>query len=120
MAIAKRHMAKKTERQQMLDSIVDAVTASGKKFREINKESFFGFFKSSNIPKDLWESLYADLVEVYEGPLFDKKKEADIKSSIPGSYTVNKSGYTESITKSGDPKKRTPRKSVFGDIVKVK
>lgn len=116
MAIA----TKKPERQKMLNSIVDAVTASGKKFREINKESFFGFFKSSNIPRDIWESLYSDLVEVYEGPLFDKKKEVDKENVIPGSYTVSKSGYTESIAKSGDPKKRTPRKSVFGDIVKVK
>lgn len=105
----------KSDKDRFINSIMDAVTASGKKFEDIGRDSFYKFFESQKIPTDMWDSTYLNLCELYKpkkstssGVIDDTMKK--IMDSPPVDY------YSKS---QNDVKSRTPRKNIFGKISKI-
>ncbi len=95
-------------RQNLLNSVSDAITASGKKFSEIKKDAIFSFFSQEGVPKSSWEDLYNRLRLMYQTPAaknVDKNKQSAV--------------VDYSNTSHNDVKVRQPRKSVFSDIKKI-
>ena len=97
------------------NSLVDAVTASGKRFNEISKESILGFLERQGEPRNTWESTYQKLGEV-----FNPKKKSTILGSGGGSVKLTESVVVDYTDNShNDVKVRQPRKSIFSEIKKV-
>lgn len=94
----------------MLNKSKDAITASGKKFDEISKDTFLSFFQKENMPRDSWEPLYAELCAFYGVKKSGGKKDTDDTKQAQVDY------YSSSHN---DVKQRTPRKSIFGKISKI-
>jgi hypothetical protein len=100
------------------NSLVDAVTASGKRFNEISKESIFAFLDKQGESRKTWESTYQKLSDV-----FNPKKTNSTSGFGGGSLKedrTHKSSVVDYTDNShNDVKVRQPRKSIFGDIKKV-
>lgn len=82
------------DKKLVIKSVMDAIVASGKKFVEIPKESFYNFFKGEGIEKKHWESLYSELENIYK----PKKKETPMEM-VSGFVTLVSSQWMEHITK---------------------
>lgn len=100
--------------KKVLNELTDAITASGKTFDQIGKQSIFNFFNSKGINRDDWQKLYEIIKSNYE-PKQSKKQsstatQTDYSSEIIVDYSKNSQN---------DVKVRTPRKNVFGDIIKI-
>jgi len=94
-------MAKNTK--IVIDSLIDAVVASGKKFTEIPQNTIFGFFDKEGIPRTLWNELYEKAKSKFEPK--------------PNQSNVKHVDYSDSSH--NDVKTRQPRKSIFGEINKI-
>jgi len=90
---------------ELLKTLSDAVTASGKSLSEIGKEPIFEFLKRNETPMNLWEGIYEKLRYMHEPP----------KSSVVA--IGSKVDYTDNSH--NDVKHREPRKKVFSEIKKI-
>lgn len=97
------------DKNMLVNQIVDSITASGKKFNEISKDSIFSLLKRSGVSQTDWTSIYEKLENLY----YPKNKE--IKEDKRGLST----NVDYSDSSHNDVKTRQPRKSVFGDIKKI-
>ena len=88
--------------------LVDAITASGKKFADVSKDAIFGFLEREGVSKKSWESIYEELRQIYH-PSSSKKEVKNVSSPVVD--------YTDSSH--NDVKVRQPRKSVFSEITKI-
>lgn len=104
------------DKKLVIKSVMDAIVASGKKFVEIPKESFYNFFKGEGIEKKHWESLYSELESIYK----PKKKETPMEM-VSGFVTMDGTHHKVDYYSNShnDVKKREPRKSIFGEISKI-
>jgi len=116
--IQTREIYNSMNKQEILKQAMDAVTASGRKFSEIKKESFLNFFEKEGVSKKMWESLYSDLENAYSS----KKKKYDAEPVMDD--TLDKISESKPLdyysnNKQNDVKQRTPRKNIFGEISKI-
>jgi len=92
-------------KQNLLNAVADAITASGKKFSDIKKDAIFSFFSQEGVPKSSWEDLYNRLRLMYQTPIIKNKQSTSV--------------VDYSNTSHNDVKVRQPRKSIFSDIKKI-
>lgn len=95
-------------RKEILGSLVDAITVSGKKFSEISKKSIFDFLKREGISEKYWNEIYEDLHEVYQGQKIKKQSNKQYTTDVD--YSDNSHN---------EVKYREPRKSIFSEIKKI-
>lgn len=90
---------------ELLKTLSDAVTASGKKLSEIGKEPIFEYLKRSEVPKNLWEGLYEKLKNLHE----------------PQTTAIDQNSWHDSSWSNEvpDSNKKQPRKKVFSEIKKI-
>ena len=92
--------------KELLKTLSDAVTASGKSLNEIGKDPIFEYLKRSEIPNNLWEGLYEKLQHLH----------------YPSSKNVVDSigyQYSDITDTHSDVKHREPRKKLFSEIKKI-
>jgi hypothetical protein len=53
--------------KELLNQLVDAVTASGKKLKDIDKGAIFAFLNKEGAPKNTWDSIYEKLENIFNG-----------------------------------------------------
>jgi Zn-dependent oligopeptidase len=92
----------KNKNMDIINILVDAVVASGKKFNEIPKESIFAYLDKAGIGKSKWQSTYDTLA-------------SNFKETVPIVKKIEQS-HTQSKT---ELKQRQPRKSIFSEIKKI-
>ena len=92
--------------KELLSTLSDAVTASGKSLGEIGKDPIFEYLKRSEIPKNLWEGLYEKLQHLHN-------------PSHTGIRSQPVVGVDYSENTPSDVKHREPRKKLFSDIKKI-
>ena len=92
--------------------LIDAITASGKKFNQIDKNSIFEWLKNQGVSKNKFESVYQSLSNFYNKDLPTNSVSMS-KDVVVGSVV----DYSDSSH--NDVKVRQPRKSVFSEIKKV-
>ena len=97
--------------KELLNTLSDAVTASGKSLKEIGKDPIFEFLKRSEIPKNLWEGIYEKLRNIHE--------DGDPYTSYVEDAIDSKSTHNYSENTPSDVKHREPRKKLFSDIKKI-
>jgi hypothetical protein len=97
------------DKKEIVNTLVDAITASGKKFTEIGKDAVFGFLKREGISEKHWEGIYERLKEVYV-----PKKQKLYQGSVSQAAQVD---YSDSSH--NNVKVREPRKSIFSEIKKI-
>ena len=88
-----------------VSQLVDAITASGKKFTDVSKDAIFAFLEREGVSKKSWESIYDELRNIYH----PSKEVKNVSSPVVD--------YTDSSH--NDVKVRQPRKSVFSEITKI-
>jgi hypothetical protein len=99
------------------NSLVDAVTASGKKFSEISKESILAFLERQGEPRNTWESTYQKLGDIFNP---NNKSSSGFAGSPLKQDRLHKSSVVDYTDNShNDVKVRQPRKSIFGEIKKI-
>ena len=94
----------------VLNQLIDAITASGKSYQEIGKKVIFSYLESRGVPRKNFEEFYSQLEDHYK----PKTKSQSTKPSKQENMMVD---YTDNSH--NDVKVRTPRKSVFGQITKI-
>jgi len=92
-----------------VSQLVDAITASGKKFTDVSKDAIFSFLEREGVSKKSWESIYEELRQIYHPSSTSKKEDRKHLSSVVD--------YTDSSH--NDVKVRQPRKTVFSEITKI-
>ena len=90
--------------KELLSTLSDAVTASGKSLGEIGKEPIFEYLKRSEVPKNLWEGLYEKLKNLHEP-----------QTTAINQNSWHDSSWSEQIPDTG----KQPRKKVFSEIKKI-
>ena len=103
---------------EIINTLMDAITASGKKFTEIPSETIFEYLKKVGIPANKHNEIYKNLGESYG----IKTKNYGTSGSVTmGDSQRNTSkqivDYTD--TTHNDVKKREPIKTVFSEIKKL-
>ena len=88
--------------KELLSTLSDAVTASGKSLGEIGKDPIFEYLKRSEIPKNLWEGLYEKLQHLHNPIRSQPVVGVDYSENIPSGV-----------------KHREPRKKLFSEIKKI-
>ena len=96
----------KMNTKEVIDSMIDDVVASQKKFMDIPQNVIFSFFAKEGVPKNLWENLYEQVKSKFEPKVKEDRKHL---SSIVD--------YSDSSH--NQVKVREPRKSVFSEITKI-
>jgi len=89
--------------------LVDAITASGKKFTDVSKDAIFSFLEREGVSKKSWESIYEELRQIYHPSSKPVKEDRKNASAVVD--------YTDSSH--NDVKTRQPRKTVFSEIKKI-
>ncbi len=102
-------------KKEIIADAIDAVTASGKDFTAIEKNSFFAFFEKQGVPKNLWDSIYNELRQYYNPNT--SQGSASMDATIEKMKKEVSHDYLNS--KMNEVKKRTPRKNIFGEISKI-
>ena len=103
--------------QNVTNALVDAITASGKKFTEIGKDAIFGFLKREGVSEKHWGGIYESLEEIYGTK---KKKNTNMsQGTVTMEQMMNKYHVDYSDSSHNDVKVRHPRKSVFSEIKKI-
>lgn len=97
---------------KIISTLVDAITASGKKFKEIDKNSIFAFLENQGVSRNKWESVYQSLSNVYSSKSGSKNTENPINKAKETVVDYSDSSHN-------DVKTRQPRKSVFSEIKKI-
>ncbi len=104
-------------KQEAVNSLIDAITGSGKKFSEISKDAIYGFLKREGVPQNQWESIHEELKKEYQ------PKKSKNQSNESQSYKDFVGEKTPVVNYSSDAhnevKKREPRKSIFSEITKI-
>lgn len=95
------------DKSNYVSQLVDAITASGKKFTDVSKDAIFAFLEREGVSKKSWESIYDELRNIYHPS--SKKEVKNVSSPVVD--------YTDSSH--NDVKVRQPRKSVFSEITKI-
>lgn len=98
--------------QEGINQLIDAITTSGKKFKEIPKETIFNFFKKIGIDKNEWNSLYSTASEYF----YPKSTKPTVNGDTQQHFNKNIDYYSSSLN---DVKKRIPKKNVIGEITKI-
>jgi hypothetical protein len=93
---------KNMKNMDIVNILLDAVVASGKKFGEIPKESIFTYLEKAGINRSKWQGIYDNLA-------------SNFKETVPIVKKVEQS-HTHSKT---ELKQRQPRKSIFSEIKKI-
>ena len=91
---------------EIISSLSDAVTASGKKLTEIGKEPILHYLEKVGTPKKYWDEIYEKLRDLHDAGRHG--------TSGPGNATPS---YTQTILP--QEKHREPRKTVFGPVKKI-
>jgi len=105
---------KKEEKNKNMDIInilLDAVVASGKKFSEIPKESVYAYLEKAGINKSKWQGIYETLASKF------KETKSTVKI-VEDRTPKNIVDYTENSSRN-DVMKREPRKTIFSEIKKL-
>ncbi len=97
-------MAKMKNTNTVVNSLIDAVVASGKKFVELPQQTIFAFFDKEGVPRAMWDDMYNRAKSAFEPK---QKVEQSVKHV----------DYSDSSH--NEVKVRQPRKSVFSDIKKI-
>jgi len=100
----------KQKNMDIVNILVDAVVASGKKFNEIPKESIFAYLDKAGIGKSKWQGIYDTLASNF------KETKPTVKV-VEDNRPKNIIDYTTSTQ--NDVKQRQPRKSIFSEIKKI-
>jgi hypothetical protein len=91
--------------EKLISLTQDAITASGKKFKEIDPESIKGFLRNqSNLSKEQLNTIMNRLSEIYSSKNSKKIESVESPVHTNDSYV---------------PKVKEARKSVFGEIKKI-
>jgi predicted solute-binding protein len=91
--------------KKIINSMIDAVVASQKKFVEIPQNVIFSFFDKEGVPRNMWNNLYDQLKQKFEPVKEDRKHLSSIVDYSDSSHN--------------QVKVRQPRKSVFSEITKI-
>lgn len=91
---------------EIVSSLSDAVTASGKKLAEIGRDPIMQYLEKVGAPKKYWNEIYEKLRDLHEHGRHG--------TSGPANATPS---YTQTILP--QEKHREPRKSVFGEVKKI-
>ena len=105
---------KKEEKNKNMDIInilLDAVVASGKKFSEIPKESVYAYLEKAGINKSKWQGIYETLAGKF------KENKATVRV-VEDRTPKNIVDYTENSSRN-DVMTRVPRKTIFSEIKKL-
>ena len=102
---------KKQKNMDIVQILIDAVIASGKKFNEIPKESIFAYLDKAGIGKSKWQGIYDTLASNF------KEKNATVKT-VEDNRPKSVVDFTKASTQN-DVKVREPRKSIFSEIKKL-
>jgi len=95
----------------IVNILVDAVVASGKKFSEIPKESIYAYLDKAGIGKSKWQGIYDTLASNFKETKATVKVVEDNRPKSVIDYTAE--------SKQNDVKVRQPRKSIFSEIKKI-
>lgn len=95
---------------KLISTLVDAITASGKKFNEIDKNSIFAFLENQGVSRNKWETVYQSLSNVYSNRG---------SSGTKGFKSKEVSVVDYEDTSHNDVKVRQPRKTIFSEIKKI-
>lgn len=100
----------KNKNMDIVNILVDAVVASGKKFSEIPKESIYAYLDKAGIGKSKWQGIYDTLA----GNFKENKTTVKVEDRTPKNIV----DYTENSSRN-DVMKREPRKTIFSEIKKL-
>ena len=101
----------KNKNMDIINILVDAVVASGKKFNEIPKESIFAYLNKAGINRSKWQSIYDTLASNFKETKPTVKVVEDNRPKSVVDYTK--------VSTQNDVKLRQPRKSIFSEIKKI-
>jgi hypothetical protein len=101
----------KNKNMDIVNILVDAVVASGKKFNEIPKESIFAYLNKAGINRSKWQSIYDTLASNFKETKPTVKVVEDNRPKSVVDYTK--------VSTQNDVKFRQPRKSIFSEIKKI-
>ena len=101
----------KNKNMDIVNILLDAVVASGKKFGEIPKESIFAYLDKAGINRSKWQDIYETLAGKF------KENKATVKV-VEDRTPKNIVDYTETSSRN-DVMKREPRKNIFSEIKKL-
>lgn len=101
----------KNKNMDIINILLDAVVASGKKFGEIPKESIFAYLDKAGINRSKWQDIYDTLAGKF------KETKATVKS-VEDRTPKNIVDYTENSSRN-DVMTRVPRKTIFSEIKKL-
>jgi hypothetical protein len=96
--------------KKIINSMIDAVVASQKKFVEIPQNVIFSFFDKEGVPRNMWNNLYAQLKDKFEPE--NKKTVKEDRKHLSSIVDYSDSSHNQ-------VKVRQPRKSVFSEITKI-
>ena len=96
----------KTNNTHVVNSLIDAVVASGKRFVEIPQRTIFEFFDREGLPRAMWDEVYNKVKSSFET---NKSKTIE--------PTIKVVDYSDSSH--NEVKVRQPRKTVFSEITKI-
>lgn len=99
---------------EIISSLSDAVTASGKKLTEIGKEPILHYLEKVGTPKKYWDEIYEKLRDLHDAGRHGTSGPGTAGTSGPGNATPS---YTQTILP--QEKHREPRKTVFGPVKKI-
>lgn len=95
----------------IINILLDAIVASGKKFSEIPKESVYAYLEKAGINKSKWQDIY----ETLAGNFKETKTTVKVVEDRTPKNIVD---YTENSSRN-DVMKREPRKTIFSEIKKL-
>lgn len=101
----------KNKNMDIINILLDAVVASGKKFGEIPKESIFAYLDKAGINRSKWQDIYDTLAGKF------KETKATVKA-VEDRTPKNIVDYTENSSRN-DVMTRIPRKTIFSEIKKL-
>jgi hypothetical protein len=101
----------KNKNMDIINILLDAIVASGKKFSEIPKESVYAYLEKAGINKSKWQGIYETLAGKF------KENKATVKV-VEDRTPKNIIDYTENSSRN-DVMTRVPRKTIFSEIKKL-
>lgn len=106
--------------QKVFENLVRVINDSKKSFKDLPQSAIYSYLKSASVDKSAYGSIYDELFRHYN-PTTDTKYPVggDGAKNSPSSKIEVKPMSKSAVVYSQDPKERIPRKSVFGQIVKV-
>ena len=101
----------KNKNMDIINILLDAIVASGKKFSEIPKESVYAYLEKAGINKSKWQGIYETLAGKF------KETKSTVKV-VEDRTPKNIIDYTENSSRN-DVMTRVPRKTIFSEIKKI-